>query len=99
MSYPYIEYCKYFAISLYLASDILTSLPIVLLRTSLASCSTGPPLPLGKSFLVGEVVIGLRLAALAAIMAARSEGWPPRTGPPDLLEKVVNKTEKNNNER
>ena len=71
----------------YLASDILPSLPMVLLRINLASCSTGPPLLVGKSFLVGEVVIGLRLAALAAIMAARSEGGPLITAPPDLLRK------------
>ena len=31
----------------------------------------------GKSFLVGELVMGLRLAALAATMEARSEGFPP----------------------
>lgn len=78
----------YSTVLAYLASDILPSLPMVLLLINFASCSIGPP-P-GKSFLVGDVVIGLRLAALAAIMAARSEGPPPKTGPPDLLEKQVN---------
>lgn len=63
---------------------------MVQLLTNLESCSPPPPPTLppagGKSFLVGEVVIGFRLAALAAIMAARSDGPPPNTGPPDLLE-------------
>ena len=45
---------------------------MVLLRDEcLSNDSSG-----GKSFLVGEVVMGLRLAALAAIMEARSAGFP-----------------------
>ena len=73
---------------LYLASEALpeSELMVELLISlfSLVSCSTTPPL--GKSFLVGDVVIGLRLAAFAAIIAAKSAGPPLITAPPDRLE-------------
>lgn len=51
---------------------LLVSELTVLLRGSLSNISSR----VGGSFLVGEVVMGLRLAAFAAIMEARSEGLP-----------------------
>ena len=69
----------------YLASaTLVVSEPIVQLRISLASLgSCSSP---GKSFFVGDIVMGFLLAALAATIAAMSAGPPPNTGPPDLLE-------------
>lgn len=45
---------------------------LVLLRFSLSNIWSG------KSFLVGEVAIGFLLAALAAIIDAKSDGFPLR---------------------